>query len=59
MCVAQTCKRRRRQAANGYKHIDPKRRPLYKHRDVTAQIKRLARLVEKEKMMQQRKGKKK
>jgi hypothetical protein len=56
MCVAATARRRRAQASNHYRHIAPLRRPKFKLRDVDTSTKRLKRLVEKQKMMQQRKA---
>jgi hypothetical protein len=59
MCGCATATRRRRQARNGFKHIAKKQRSLYRVRDVAASARRQRLLVEKERMMQQRKGRSK
>lgn len=51
---AQTCKRRRRQAVNNYKHLGPKVRPSYRKRDAETSAKRLQRLIDTERRMKQK-----
>lgn len=59
MCIASTAKRRRRQAANGYKHLSPLRRPIYHKPDIAKQSRRLRDRIEREKRMAANRGKKK
>lgn len=54
MCTAQTAKRRRAQARNGYRHIGPLRRPHFNKRDAETSAKRLQRLIETERRMKQK-----
>lgn len=54
MCVAATSKRRRRQAANGFKHLGKKVRPNYKKRDAETSAKRLARIIATERRLKQK-----
>ena len=49
-------KRRRSQWAIGHKHMAPMRRPRYKNTSAAKQAKRLAQLIEKQKLMSGRKG---
>lgn len=61
MCVTATAKRRRRQAKSGWKNMRPQDRPIYASHSAETYDKRLARLREKQQMMQmraRRKGKK-
>jgi hypothetical protein len=58
-CVCATAKKRRRQALNDYRHLAPRQRPGYKRRDAATAAKRLQRVVERERAMNQRKGNKK
>lgn len=51
-----TAKRRRKQAANGYKHISKLGRPVYKKRSKETSARRLARLIAGERARQQRKN---
>ena len=55
MCVAQTAKRRRRQAAIGYKHMSPMRRPHYNKVDPGKSARLLAERIETERRMRQKK----
>ena len=57
MCIARTARRRRKQAANGYKHMAPLRRPHYLKMDAGKAQRREHRKVEKIKLMQSRKKK--
>ncbi len=59
MGQASVNKRRRRQAANGFAHLAPRQRPNYKKRDITAARAHEARVVQRERERQQRKGMKK
>lgn len=52
-------RRRRKQAANAFAHLDEKSRPKYKKKAATALQRRLQQQIEKERTMQQRKGAKK
>lgn len=52
-------KRRRRQAAHGYRHLDEMKRPKYNKRDARTSAQRLQAQIERQKAMQQRKGQKK
>lgn len=54
MCTASTAKRKRRQAANGYKHLGPMKRPHYLKRDAETSAKRLQRLIATERRMAQK-----
>lgn len=56
MSVCSTAKRRRKQAAMGYKHMAPLDRPKYKKRDALTSAQRLRRQIEREKAYQLRKG---
>ena len=58
-CVTATAKRRRKQAVNGYRHMDPKRRPHYPTHTVAIYEKRAAQAAEKRQAMQSRKRKNK
>lgn len=49
-------KRRRRQAKNGFKHLCEQERPKYNKRDARTSAQRLQAQIEKQKLMQQRKG---
>ena len=55
MCVAQTARRRRRQAANGYKHLSPLKRPHYSKISAAKSARREAAKISKIKQMQGRK----
>lgn len=55
MCTASTAKRRRKQAANNYKHLAPLRRPKYNKRDAEKSARIEARKVETEKRMRMKK----
>lgn len=59
MCTASTAKRRRRQARNGYKHIAPLRRPIFRVKDASKRAQRLAAVIAGERARAQRKGVKK
>jgi hypothetical protein len=59
MCTASTAKRRRRQAANAYRHLSVKRRPKYNKRSAEKSARIEARKVANIKAMAQRKGLKK
>lgn len=56
MCTASTAKRRRRQAAKGYKHLSKQRRPIYKKPDAAKSARRMRQSVEKQKKMQMNKA---
>jgi hypothetical protein len=58
MSVIATAKRRRRQAKNGYKHLAKLGRPVYKKVSASKALRRLMRVIEKQKMIAQRKGSK-
>lgn len=58
MCTAQTAKRKRRQAANGYRHMAPLRRPKYKKVSAEKADNNLMRLIAREKERANRKKKK-
>lgn len=45
MSIAQAAKRRRRQAANEYRHLSEQRRPKYHRTDKETAEKRLARAI--------------
>lgn len=49
MCTAQTAKRRRRQAANGYRHMSKMKRPRYHKVSKEKADNNLARLIQREK----------
>ena len=53
---AQTCKRRRRQAVNNYRHLAPLQRPRYKKSDAQTSARKLADRIAREKQMQGRKA---
>lgn len=53
MSVCSTAKRRRKQAAGGYKHMAPLKRPRYKKRDAQTSAARLRRLIETERRIKQ------
>lgn len=55
MCIARTARRRRKQAANGYRHMSPLKRPHYKKVDAAKSAKRLRDRIEKEKRMKMKK----
>lgn len=57
MCVAATARRKRRQAANGYRHLSKQRRPKYSKVDAGKARRREIAKVEKIKAMQGRKKK--
>jgi len=57
MCTAQTAKRRRRQAANGFRHMAPLKRPHYSKVDAGKAARREAEKIAKIKLMQSRKKK--
>jgi hypothetical protein len=57
MCVARTARRKRKQAANGYRHLAPLRRPKFSKVDAGKSRRRELAKVEKIKAMQQRKKK--
>lgn len=59
MSVISTAKRRRRQAANGYRHLAKLGRPVYAKKSASKQAARLARLVQRERERAMRKGMKK
>lgn len=46
MSVARTARRRRVQAANGFKHLPPRKRPNYKMRDIVTSARHEAKLRE-------------
>jgi hypothetical protein len=54
MSVARTARRRRQQAANGYKHMAPLKRPHYKKRDAGAAARHLARVIANERRIKGR-----
>lgn len=54
MCTASTAKRRRRQAANGYKHMSPLKRPHYSKIDAGKSARRLAERIATERRMSQK-----
>lgn len=54
-----TAGRRQAQARNNYRHIAPLMRPHYPHISLEKSRNKLMRLIEKQKLMQMRKGKKK
>lgn len=49
MSVCKQAARKRRQAANNYRHMAPQKRPHYLRRDAATASERLARLIEREK----------
>lgn len=53
MSVAQTAKRRRRQAVNGYAHLSEQRRPRYNIVDREVAAKRLDRRIATERRIKQ------
>lgn len=55
MCTAQAAKRRRRQAANKYRHLAPLRRPHYCMKSAEKSARIEARKIETEKRMKQKK----
>lgn len=57
MCVARTARRRRKQAAQGYKHLSKLRRPKYTKMDAGKSQRREMAKVAKIKAMQGRKKK--
>lgn len=57
-CVQATARRRRKQAKGGYKHISKLRRPHYTKRDAETAKQRLSKLIERQRLIQSRKGKK-
>lgn len=59
MCTASTAKRRRRQAANGYKHLSKQRRPHFNKRSAEKSARIEARKIANIKAIAQRKGLKK
>lgn len=54
MSTACQAKARRRQAANGYKNLPPRKRPNYKMRSAEASARRLAALIATERRMSQK-----
>lgn len=56
MCVARTARRRRVQAKNGYNHLAKLGRPIYSKPSAGKMAKRLARVIEKQRKIQARKG---
>lgn len=59
MSAISTAKRRRRQAANNYRHIAKLGRPIYKKRSADKLQARLMRLIEKQRTIALNKGKSK
>ena len=57
MCTAATARRRRAQAANGYKHLSKQRRPHYNKISADKSARRESRKIETEKRMRQKKSK--
>lgn len=57
MSTCATANRRRRQAVNGYRHLGPLVRPVYKKKSLQKSQRRLAQVIEMERRMQQNKGK--
>jgi hypothetical protein len=55
MTVAATARRRRRQFANGMKHLAKIGRPQHKNTSLAKKAKRLQQVIEKQKVMQMRK----
>lgn len=55
MCTASTAKRRRRQAANNYRHLSKQRRPHYNKVDATKSARREQQKVENQRRMAQKK----
>lgn len=55
MCVAQTAKRRRRQAMNNYRHMSPMQRPRYSKKSAEKSARLLAKRIETEKRIKQKK----
>lgn len=53
MSIARTARRRRAQAANGFKHLPPRKRPNYKIRDVMTSARHEAKLRETARRIQQ------
>jgi hypothetical protein len=58
MCTCSTAKRRRRQASNGYAHLDEMRRPFYKKTSLAKAQRHLQMVIERERRIMQA-GKKK
>lgn len=56
MSVARTARRRRKQAANHFRHMAPLKRPHYTKRDAETSAKRLQRLIETERRMKQKRS---
>lgn len=57
MCTAATARRRRKQAANNYRHLSKQRRPHYNKVSADKSARREARKIETEKRMRQKKSK--
>lgn len=57
-CVTATAKRRRRQAKNGYNHLCERQRPNYKKTTAEKSARRLSRMIENQRRIQQGKKKK-
>lgn len=57
-CVARTARRRRKQAANAYRHMSKQTRPHYSKVSAEKSARRLSRVINKKKAMEQRKGQK-
>ncbi len=58
MCVARTARRRRMQALKKYRHLPPLRRPRYSKISEGKSANRMRKMLEKQKQMQGRKGRK-
>lgn len=56
MSVCAQANRRRRQAANNFRHMSPMTRPHYSKRSAETAAKRLAGVIAKQKLMAARKG---
>jgi hypothetical protein len=56
MCTAATARRRRRQAANDYRHLPAKRRPYFSKRSAEKSARIEARKIATEKRMKQKKS---
>lgn len=57
MTVARTARRRRKQAANNYRHMAPLRRPVYKQKS-SSKLDRLAKLAAERRKIMMARGKK-
>ena len=56
MCTSATARRRRRQAAIGYRHLDRMRRPKHRRKSAEKAKRHLEALVARERAYNQRKG---